>query len=138
MWDGYVDRAEAALDELSRTIDVVIRIPNPFEGGRNLSGLTEVSAQVSPPLLVGQFADVEIEGSEGIFVSLPRRAVRDGNEVWVMEDGLVRIVPVRVLQQGAGRAYLGGGLEPGATVILDGVNLVTEGMEVRVAGEGGP
>ena len=32
-WEGYVDRAEAALDEQTRTIGVVVRVPDPFAGG---------------------------------------------------------------------------------------------------------
>ena len=32
-WDGYVDRAEASLDEQTRTIDVIVRAPDPFTAG---------------------------------------------------------------------------------------------------------
>ena len=32
-WEGYVDRAEASLDEQTRTIDVIVRVPNPFASG---------------------------------------------------------------------------------------------------------
>ena len=33
-WEGYVDRAESALDEQTRTIDIVVRVPEPFRPGR--------------------------------------------------------------------------------------------------------
>ena len=32
-WDGYVDRAEVSLDKQTRTIDVIVRVPNPFSVG---------------------------------------------------------------------------------------------------------
>ena len=32
-WAGYVDRVEAALDEATRTLDVIVRVPDPFTGG---------------------------------------------------------------------------------------------------------
>ena len=32
-WEGYVDRAEASLDEQTRTINVIVRVPNPFTSG---------------------------------------------------------------------------------------------------------
>jgi RND family efflux transporter MFP subunit len=139
-WDGFVDRAEAALDELSRTIDVVVRVPDPFEGGRRLvpdsaGGMTLEPGPGSgdaPPLLVGQFAEVEIKGSEGLYVTVPRRALRESDEVWVVVDGRIRIVPVRVIQRGGGMAYIEGSLDPGDLVVTDGITLATEGMEVRL------
>ena len=33
VWEGYVDRVEAALDEATRTLDVIVRVPDPFRGG---------------------------------------------------------------------------------------------------------
>ena len=62
-WEGYVDRAEAALDEQTRTIDVIVLVPRPFSG-------------TGPPLLVGQFVEVRIEGiaPERYFTVPPRRA----------------------------------------------------------------
>ena len=139
-WDGFVDRAEAALDELSRTIDVVVRVPDPFGGGRRLipdsaGGMAPEPGPGSadaPPLLVGQFAEVEIEGAEGSYVTVPRRALRESDEVWVVVDGRIRIVPVRVIQRGGGVAYIEGSLEPGDRVVTDGITLATEGMEVRI------
>ena len=32
-WKGYVDRGETSVDELTRTIDVVVRVPDPFSAG---------------------------------------------------------------------------------------------------------
>ncbi len=32
-WEGYVDRAEASLDEQTRTIEVIVRVPRPFAAG---------------------------------------------------------------------------------------------------------
>jgi multidrug efflux pump subunit AcrA (membrane-fusion protein) len=140
-WEGFVDRAEAALDEVSRTLDVVVRVSDPFSAGRSWDSESGAAAEggsaASVPLLVGQFAEVEIQGVEGAFVTVPRRALRDGDEVWVVVDGRIRIVPVRVVQRGGGLAYVERGLEPGDRVVTDGVTLVTEGMEVRLRSEEG-
>jgi multidrug efflux pump subunit AcrA (membrane-fusion protein) len=95
-WEGYVDRAEAALDEQTRTIDVVVRVPAPFTPGRSLGREEDASG---PPLLVGQFVDVEMAGRTGDFLRVPRTALRVDNEVWVVEEGRVRIVPVEVVQR---------------------------------------
>jgi RND family efflux transporter MFP subunit len=136
-WNGYVDRAETALDEQSRTIDVVVRVPDPFQAGRLLSG--DPANATSPPLLVGQFAEIRIEGLdlEEFFV-VPRRALRPDNEVWAIgQDGTVRIVSVEVLQEANGRVYVAGDFVDGQAVIVGGVSIATNGMVVRInAGPG--
>jgi len=130
-WDSYVDRAESALDEQTRTIDIVVRVPDPFRPGRPIDGVA--GAVEAPPLLVGQFVDVEIEGfePERYFVT-PRRALNPGNEIWaVRPDSTVRIVPVRVLQEVDERLYVLGDLRADQPVIVSGVSVVTDGMKVR-------
>ncbi len=131
-WEGYVDRAETALDEQSRTIDIVVRVPDPFSEGRPAEGDSKIGT--APPLLVGQFAQVAIEGiePEEYFV-VPRRALRPGNEVWAIgADGRVTIIAVDVLQQSDEKVYVVGDLADGQSVIVAGTALATEGMEVRV------
>jgi RND family efflux transporter MFP subunit len=142
MWEGYVDRAEAALDEQTRTIDVVVRVPDPFRSGTPLdeSGAPIQEADAvseAPPLLIGQFVDVEIDGAWGEYMVVPRRSVRPGNEVWVVDSGQVRIVPVRVLQRSEGQAFVYGDIRPGERVITDGIDVATEGMAVQLREEMG-
>lgn len=133
-WNGYVHRVEASLDEQSRTVDVVVRIPEPFRSGEPVDSSTVEDA---PPLLVGQFVDVEIQGREGRWVRLPRRALRTGNEVWAVEDGTIRIVPVRVAQRADGSVFVTGDLAGGTPVVTEGVDVVTQGMKVRLREEAG-
>ena len=132
-WEGYVHRAEAALDEQTRTIDVVIRVPDPFSPGVPADPSSQ-SGEEAPPLLIGQFVDVEMDGIEGEYLAVPRRALRPGDEVWVVDEGRIRIVSVRVLQRTDGRAYLDGKLQPGDQVVLGGLDLATEGMAVQERG----
>ena len=133
-WPGYVDRAEAALDEQTRTIRVIVRVPNPFRGGTPADG--DGSGTADPPLLVGQFVDVRIDGvAPERYFAVPRAALRTGNEVWaVRSDSMVTIVPVRVLQRLDDVVYLTGGLEPGQMVVLGGIQIATEGMLIRTQG----
>ena len=135
-WEGYVDRAETALDEQSRTIDVVVRVPDPFGQGQAVEGDSETGA--APPLLVGQFAQVAIDGLElAEYFILPRRALRPGDEVWVIAaDGRAQIVAVDVLQETDVQLYVIGDFTDGQLVIVAGITVATNGMEVRVD-EGG-
>ena len=135
-WRGYVDRAEAALDEQTRTIDVIVRVPNPFRGGTPEEGAEEGSA--GPPLLVGQFVDMQIEGvAPERYFTVPRAALRTGNEIWAVRDGsLITIVPVRVLQRIDDVVYVTGALDAGQMVVVSGIQIATEGMEVRTGARG--
>lgn len=134
VWDGYVDRAEAALDEQTRTIDVVVRVPSPFTPGRPVDG---AETPAGPPLLVGQFAQVEMEGVQGDYFLLPRAALQVDDEVWVVEDGSVRIVPVDVIQRRGSDIFVLGDLAEGDAVVTSGIEVATNGMQVEVSTESG-
>jgi len=132
-WEGYVDRAEASLDEQTRTINVIVRVPNPFTSGTPVEG---ASADPGPPLLVGKFAEVRIEGiiPDQYFI-LRRSALRPGNEVWaVRDDTLLTIVPVRVLQRSDDKVFVTGTLKASQAVVIGGIQIATEGMVVRIGG----
>ncbi|MCY3870879.1 MAG: efflux RND transporter periplasmic adaptor subunit [Gemmatimonadetes bacterium] len=133
-WDGYVDRAEASLDEQTRTINVIVRVPNPFTSGTRVEG---AGADPGPPLLVGKFAEVRIEGiiPDQYFI-LRRSALRPGNEVWaVRDDTLLTIVPVRVLQRSDDKVFITGTLKAGQAVVIGGIKVATEGRVVRIGGD---
>ncbi len=125
-YEGYVDRSEASVGEQTRTIAVIVRVPNPFP-----TDATE-SRDRTPPLLVGQFVKVEFRGlAPASYFRLPRSALQPGNEIWtVNEEGLVRIVPVRVLQRADDEVFATGSLEAGQRVITGGIQFATEGMRV--------
>lgn len=134
-WKGYVDRAEASLDRQTRTIDSVLRVPDPFTAGIPADGIREPES--TPPLLVGKFVEVEIQGlAPESYFRIPRPALHPGNEVWtVSEDKRVQVVPVRVLQRVNDEAFVTGALEDGQLVVTGGIQHVTEGMAVQT-GEG--
>ena len=137
-WDGYVDRAEASLDEQSRTIDVIVRVPDPFTAGTPAGVTTALDG--TPPLLVGKFVDVEIQGlAPQSYFRVRRAALQPGNEVWAVDDnGAVTIVPVRTLQRGDDEVYVTGALRDGLAVITGGIQFATDGMLVRTGAAPGP
>ena len=134
-WDGYLDRGAVTLDEQTRTIDVIVRVPRPFSSGSPVDpGLDPGTV---PPLLVGKFVDVELQGlAPERYFRVPDSALRTGDEVWVVRDGKVTIVPVRVLQRSDDVVYVTGALEADQPVVTGGVRLATEGMAVQTAAEG--
>ena len=134
VWPGHVDRAEVSLDEGTRTIDVIVRVPNPFAAGEPLEAAGGLLG--SPPLLIGKFAKVVIEGrTPGDYFQVRRAALQPGNEIWVLDrNGTVRIVPVRVVQRGNGEVFVTGALKRGEAAIISGLQFATNGMAVRIGG----
>ncbi len=134
-WPARLDRIEAALDSATRTLNVVVRVDKPQARGTPLDGHGK---GVAPPLLVGMYVQVDIVGrSVDRYAVLPRQALRDGDQLWRLDDAdRIKIVPVRVLQEVADTvAVSGDALEPGARVIVSDLKVVTDGMAVRVVDE---
>ncbi len=122
-WEGRVVRMEAQLDATSRMAHVVVEVARPFAGGNG-----------RPPLMPNTFVDVRIFGSTlDDVVPLPRHALRDGERVWVFDDGSLRILDVDVARADRERVYVSAGLEEGDEVIVSALDAVTDGMKIRAA-----
>ncbi|MFQ5569744.1 MAG: efflux RND transporter periplasmic adaptor subunit [Rhodothermales bacterium] len=120
-WDGYVDRTEGTLDVATRTINVVVRVPQPYRtAGR-------------PPLMVGAFVEVELQGMVlDRYFALPREALREDDTVWVVAQDTLRIRPVEVVQEVGETVYVTDGIGAGDHVVTSPLAVMTDGMSVRV------
>jgi len=125
-WDGYVENASGALDPTTRTVEVVVRVPNPFD-----------VADDRPPLLVGAYARATIEGRRpGTYFAVPRPALRNGSSVWVVDaEQRVSSTPVEIIQEVEDTVFLRADVAPGTRIIVSDLTVMTEGMEISVAGE---
>ena len=137
-WPGYVDRVEPVRDEQTRNLDAIVRVPDPFSGGATVESGTSSGGggktAARPPLMVGQFVDVEIQGvTPDRYFRVRRPALRPGDEVWVVRGDELTIVPVRVLQRVGDDVYVTGALTAGQPVVVGGIEIATEGMVVRTA-----
>ncbi len=126
-WKGRVVRAEAEIDPRSRMVYVVARIDARGGGAGGQDRL------LLPPF--GLFVHAEILGrSFDNIVVLPRSAVRDGNQVLVVDAGdRLRFRPVQVVRIGDDDAYIGAGLDAGERVCISVLQAVVDGMSVRIA-----
>jgi RND family efflux transporter MFP subunit len=124
-WPGRVMRAEGRIDEKTRLINVVVRVEEPYAR--------------KPPLAVGLFARVEIEGRTLERAALlPRAALRTGNQVWVVDDDQrLRFRSVQVARVAKEGVLVEAGLESGERVMVSQLKAVTDGMKVRPLDEAG-
>jgi RND family efflux transporter MFP subunit len=121
-WTGRVARTEAAVDERSRMVTLVVEVDDPYRSdGRR------------PPLAVGMFVEVRIHGRElpGA-VAIPRSALRGRDEVWVARpDSTLEVRAVDVARAEVGRVIVGDGLAPGEWIVTSSLEAPTTGMRVR-------
>ncbi len=131
-WEGYVDRAEAALKKQTRTTEVVIRVSNPFTAGFALNTENFRHSIRSPPLLIGKFVNVEIDGAfPDQYFRVRRSALKPDAEVWVVHNEVLNRIPVQVLQRSEDEVFLAGPLEAGQQVVVSGIQAAINGMSVR-------
>lgn len=127
-WQGKLVRTEAEIDARSRMVQAVARISASEDASDNPKDLP-------PP--VGLFVQAEIEGrSADNIVVLPRSAVRNGNQVLVVdEDNRLRFTTVQILRVYGDDAYINGGLEKGDRVCISPLQAVVDGMRVETVYE---
>lgn len=122
-WNGFVDRASGALDEATRTVQIVIRVPDPFD-----------ASAIRPPLLVGSYVRSRIAGrAVGAHYAIPRTALRDGPSVWTATtQGTLVSLPVEVIQEIQDTVFILANVGDTTRVIVSDLAVMTEGMKIRV------
>ena len=118
-WPGAVVRTEGKLDERTRMINVVVRVEKPYAK--------------KPPLPVGLFVTVEIEGRtlpDGTVI--PRSALHQDDVVWVVDnDDRLHFREVDVARVQGDDVMIEDGLKDGEMVVMTPLEAVTDGMSVR-------
>ena len=141
-WDGRVHRVEGAIDEQTRTIDVVVRVSDPYNQVPTVSSRQpeQPPEQTRPPLAIGTYTTVDIEGRrDGTYHVVPRRAVhtRASDQppvVWtVAGDSMLVERTVEPIQTVEEQTYLAPTLDPDTRVITTDLRVQTDSMAVRIA-----
>jgi multidrug efflux system membrane fusion protein len=122
-WWGVIVRVEGEIDPVSRMINLVAQVRDPYGRGDGAAA----------PLPAGLFVDAEIQGRMvEDAVALPRSALRGEDRVLIVDaENRLRFRKVEVLRADRSEAVIGDGLQPGERVCLSLLEAVTEGMKVR-------
>ena len=94
----------------------------------------EQAGGAAPPLLLGSFVRARITGAINVpFAEISAEHLRPGNEIWVVRDGKLRILPVRVIQRSDRRAYITTpSLAKGGRLVTSPLRAPVDGMAIRV------
>lgn len=118
-WQGRIVRTEAVVDNRTRVIYAVARVSNPYTA-------------TSVPLLAGAFVNAQISGEKKRTLSaLPAKALRNGNQLWLVKNKRLAIVDADIVQRGRD-TLLVAGLPSGTVVITSTLPIPIEGMLISV------
>jgi len=121
-WKGYITRTTGQIDVKSRFVSVVVEVPEPFKNTGN-----------KPALMPGMFVDVSIKGRVlKDAIAIPRMAVHNRNQIWVINDDRLYIKDIDVVRMDDEFAYVTGSLEDGSVIITSALDVVVDGMSVRL------
>jgi RND family efflux transporter MFP subunit len=128
-WEGYLKSVDASVDNETRLLFGTIVVEKPFDAihGQGI------------PLAPGLFVDVELDAAEKVAgVSVPRTALRSGNQVYVVENNELKFREVKTLFTSPEIAVLSveheGAILPGDKVVISPVPGAFNGMSVEVKG----
>ncbi len=116
---GKVREVSPVADPATRTYAVKVSIPDTAADVKlGMTALVQFASTTATPL-----------------IRVPLTALFHENattSVWLVENGAVRLVPVRIGGTAGNEIVLTGGVAPGQTVVTAGVNLLKEGQKVKI------
>lgn len=127
--EAYVGRLLGSVDARGRMAQLLLVVEDPLQ-------LTRPIAERSLPLLMGSYVEVEIEGQPiADAVAIPIEALKDGNRVWVVEDGVLRLRDVEVAWRETEHVLVRSGLAKDDLIVVSPIPTATEGMPATIEAE---
>jgi RND family efflux transporter MFP subunit len=126
--EGTVLRLLGQLEDEGRMAQLLVSIRDPLT-------LSEDSSE-RPPVLIGSYVRVEIEGRniESV-IALKRDYLRDGDAVWIMnKQQELEIRPVEVVFRSKDMVYITQGIEVGEQIVTTDISAPVAGMPLRLDG----
>lgn len=116
---GKIREVSPVADAATRTYTVKVSIPDLPEVRLGMTATVALAAQAAPDgaLRVPTTALVQDKGV---------------TSVWLIEKGVVKMVPVQVAGQAGNDVLLGSGVRAGQSVVTAGVHLLRNGQQVRI------
>lgn len=129
---GRVVRLLSDLETQGRMARIVVAVKDPL-------GLDSRPSD-RPPLLIGEYVRVEIQGRllTGVY-RIPRSSLRDGETIWLADkDDTLTIEPVDILWRDDRIVLIKNNLEPGDRLVVSDLVTPVRGMPLDVlVGDGG-
>ena len=124
-WEGRVVRTESEIDPVTRMVQVVVEVRDPYAAGPDPN---------RPPLAVGMYVEAEIQGREfRNIATVPRAALRGSNQVLVVDpENRIHLREIQILRTNRELVYVERGLAEGELVAVSALDSPFDGMLVQV------
>ena len=129
--EGQVIRLMGQLEQQSRMAKLLISVRDP---------LSLQKSDSSPPLLIGSYVRVEIQGSELTdIIGMKREYLHNGNQIWLMdEDNQLEIRTVEIEFSSKDMVYIRDGVQTGEKIVTTNITTPVNGMPLRIKGMNPP
>ncbi|MCE5339680.1 MAG: efflux RND transporter periplasmic adaptor subunit [Planctomycetaceae bacterium] len=126
VFNGQVKRTTGQVDEFSRLVHVVVEVANHIDE----------DGAIKDALLPGTFVTIGIKGKtfKNAF-AIKRDWIRNGEEIWTVEDDVLSIMPVEIVRADEEYAYIKTGSNDAIEIVTGSVNAVVDGMKIRISSE---
>jgi len=126
--NGEVHRLIGALENQTRLARVLLTVSDPLAHQPESYGL--------PPLMVGSFVEIRIEGKPiENAIRMDRAYLRQNDTVWLQDNGQLRIQAVEIVFRDEDYAYISDGLNENDRVVTTNLSTVVDGAKLRLEGE---
>ncbi|MGF1508157.1 MAG: efflux RND transporter periplasmic adaptor subunit [Myxococcota bacterium] len=117
---GEFVRLTGRMDDAGRQADALIRIPDPLVA--------------EPPIQLGEFVEAHFDSDREIAgVRIPRKALRGGNQVYVVDDDQrLQIRSVDVAWGDRASVVVSSGLSEGESLVVSRLGIAVDGMKLDV------
>jgi RND family efflux transporter MFP subunit len=123
-WQGRVISLLSDLDPLYRMARLIVSVTDPLD--------LQQKSSSKFPLLLGSFVKAEIDaGKLENTLTIPRAALREGNQIWVVgDDHVLKILPATVLWRETETVLISNKVDKGDQLIVSDLRVALPGMEV--------
>lgn len=124
--EGTVIRLLGQLESQGRMARLLVSVRDPM--------CLEPYSTQAPPLLIGSYVRLEIEGQTlSSVIPLRRNYLRDGSYVWIMNDqDIMEIRPVRIVFRDKDTVYISEGIRHGERIVTTDISAPVNGMRLRL------
>ncbi len=122
-WRGRITRTSAQVDSKSRQQFVIARVDHPWDKAKDNRTL----------LKLGLYVEADIQGKtlEDVVV-IPRSAVRENDQVFLVVDGKLKRQPIRIAWSSDEQVVVAEGLQPGDQLIISPMPYAADGAPVSI------
>jgi len=128
-YKGEVLKLAGSLDSQSRLATLLIKVDDPI-------GINTKSTDATPklPLTLADYVTVILDGkSMENVIRIPLSWLRDGNIVWVNENGKLAFKKIEAIHSDLNYLYVSEGLNAQDAIVTSHITVPVEGMDLRIA-----